>query len=133
MSLSLKVVVSLTVRNEEPSYQQPPFPRALSTISWVFTRVSQRFPSFSAQTSERRVKSMTSAPVFERLVKGYSTVGGTASLVLPLNHGKVRKKRYVFNTRTTEILIDQGAAGFLKGAGRSWVNVVARPAAGESF
>jgi hypothetical protein len=30
------------------------------------------------------------------------------------------------------ILISQGAAGFLKGAGRSWVNVVARPAAGKS-
>lgn len=30
-------------------------------------------------------------------------------------------------------LIWQGAAGFLKGAGRSWVNVVARPAGGESI
>lgn len=29
-------------------------------------------------------------------------------------------------------LMEQGAAGFLKGAGRSWVNVVARPAGGES-
>jgi len=28
-------------------------------------------------------------------------------------------------------LTSQGAAGFLKGAGRSWVNVVARPAAGK--